>query len=555
MRRPVLTLLFLAFLTFFLGLGRQAIGDADEGFYAEAAREMVEGGDWLTPHFNYEYRWQKPILYYWLTAATYLLTGPTEWAARLWSALSGAGLVLLTWGASRRLLPDDRSAWLAGAIAATCYGYFAMARAALPDLPLAFCITLCIWAALERRWALCGLGAGLGFLLKGPVGVVVPVIVLVPIWWRERKSIVIRPRDLAIAAAVFAVVGVPWYAAMTSTHGAAYLQSFFIGDNLERFATDRFNEPRPFWFYVPIVVGGMMPWAAYLLILPRRLPGQLLRRTRALTPAEWRLLTWAVMPLLFFTASIGKQPRYILPVLPPLAILLARAIVTRIELAPPSPAAGGATAGFGAASRASATDLVLATRTTAVMYAGLAVLLFRARSLFITAYPSLTLIATAAILIAAAALSWVAASRAWKPLPVTMAAAATVLLLAAQFGALSGMRPEPVEEMAGLVHTNRTADEPVGEYQVFVRNLIVYTRVKQVELFNEAAALDFMTSPNRVLLVIRPGDLERLETMSGVSMRRLGQVEYLNTANIKLRTLLRPIPSQDLQTVLLVTNR
>jgi 4-amino-4-deoxy-L-arabinose transferase-like glycosyltransferase len=548
-RRPVLTLLFLSFLTFFFGLGRQAIGDADEGFYAEAVREMVEGGDWLTPHFNYEYRWQKPILYYWLTAATYLLTGPTEWAARLWSALSGAGLVLLTWGASRRLLLDHRSAWLAGAIAATCYGYFAMARAALPDLPLAFCITLCIWAALERRWALCGLGAGLGFLLKGPVAVVVPGVVLVPIWWRERKSLVIRPRDLAIAAAVFAVVGAPWYAAVTVTHGAAYLQSFFIGDNLERFATDRFNEPRPFWFYAPIVIGGMMPWAAYLLILPRRLPGQLLRRTRELTTAEWRLLTWAVMPLLFFTVSIGKQPRYILPVLPPFAILLARAIVTRIELV------NTQSRGDARVAHTSAIDLVVATWTTAVMYAGLAVLLFRARSLFITAYPSMTLIATAAILIAAAALSWVAASRAWKMLPVTMAAAATVLLLAAQFGALSGMRPEPVEEMAGLVQTNRTADEPVGEYQAFVRNLIFYTRFRQVELFNEAGALDFMKSPNRVLLVIRPGDLERLETISGVSMRRLGEVKYLNTANIKLRTLFWPIPSQDLQTALLVTNR
>ena len=65
-------------LTFFLGLGRPAITDSDEGFYAEAAREMVESGDWLTPHFNYSDRWQKPVLYYWLTAATYLVAGPTE---------------------------------------------------------------------------------------------------------------------------------------------------------------------------------------------------------------------------------------------------------------------------------------------------------------------------------------------------------------------------------------------------------------------------------------------------------------------------------------------
>ena len=106
MWRPVLTLLLLSSLTFFLGLGRQAITDSDEGFYAEAAREMVEGGDWLTPHFNYSERWQKPALYYWLTAATYLVLGPTELAARLWSSLSGIGLVLLTFMIARRIVPE-----------------------------------------------------------------------------------------------------------------------------------------------------------------------------------------------------------------------------------------------------------------------------------------------------------------------------------------------------------------------------------------------------------------------------------------------------------------
>ena len=352
MRRPVLTLLLLASLTFFLGLGRQAITDSDEGFYAEAAREMVESGDWLTPHFNYQDRWQKPALYYWLTAATYLVVGPTETAARFWSALSGVGLVLVTWIAARRLMPDTRGpgtappgprgsgrptvdglrafvddpAWLAGAIVATCFGCFTMARLALPDLPLAFLITLTIWALLENRWLLTGAAAGLGFVMKGPLALVVPAIVFLPIWWRERKFWSIRPRDVALSALVFAVIGLPWYAAMTFEHGTAYLESFFVGDNLERFATDRFNEPRPVWFYIPIVIGGMLPWSMFLLILPLRSVRDVVSRRRGLAAAEWRLLLWALMPLLFFTISIGKQPRYILPALPPLAILLAHGI-------------------------------------------------------------------------------------------------------------------------------------------------------------------------------------------------------------------------------------
>jgi 4-amino-4-deoxy-L-arabinose transferase-like glycosyltransferase len=278
----------MALLTFFVGLGRQAITDSDEAFYAEAAREMVESGDWLTPHFNYTDRWQKPVLYYWLTAVTYLVTGPTEFGARLWSALAGLGLVFVTFWAAGRITRRADAAWLGGAITATCYGYFAIARAALPDLPLTFFITLGIWTALERRWALAGLAAGLGFLVKGPVALVIPGLVLLPIWWRESTLRTLRARDVAVAALVFATVGLPWYVAMWMEHGPAYLESFFIADNLERFATDRFNEPRALWFYVPILIGGMMPWAGYLMVLPARSLRNVITRTRRLmTNGAW----------------------------------------------------------------------------------------------------------------------------------------------------------------------------------------------------------------------------------------------------------------------------
>src|SRR5688500_8232779 len=106
--------------------------------------------------------------------------------------------------------------------------------------------------------------------MKGPVGLLVPAIVLAPIWWRERRATTSRARYLAPAAAAGALDGLPWYAAMTLHLGAAYLQSFFIGDNLERFATDRFNEPRAIWFYLPILIGGVLPWSFYLVVLPWR---------------------------------------------------------------------------------------------------------------------------------------------------------------------------------------------------------------------------------------------------------------------------------------------
>ncbi|HEX2459040.1 MAG TPA: glycosyltransferase family 39 protein [Vicinamibacterales bacterium] len=562
-RRPVLTLLLLSSLTFFLGLGRQAITDSDEGFYAEAAREMVERGDWLTPHFNYSERWQKPALYYWLTAATYLVLGPTELAARLWSSLSGIGLVLLTFMIARRIVPEPEgltpgpkgpglhgvsqdgvalrndTAWLAAAIVATCFGCFAMARLALPDLPLAFLVTLAIWAALEDKPLVAGAVVGLGFLMKGPLALVIPAIVLIPIWWHEQRLREIRPRDVAAAAAAFALIGLPWYGAMTFEHGSAYLESFLVGDNLERFATDRFNAPRPLWFYLPIVVGGLLPWCMYAVILPWQSVRDVARRRRPLTKEEWRLLAWAFIPLLFFTISIGKQPRYILPVLPPLAILLARTIVRRVNEVDDAPQKA----------------LAAATWATAVLFAIVAILLSRASPLFIMASPLFTYAGIALISASALVLAWLATTGRWQSLPTTMASCATVLWLSLQFGALAGAGTEPVEQVADLIRMHRQSGEPVGAYQVLERNLVFYTRVKQVDLIDEGRALDFLKSPERVLLVVRDTDLSRLESIGGITAKRLGEVQYLNTASVRLRTLISPLPEQDLERLLLVANR
>jgi len=361
--------------TFGIGLGRQAITEADEAYYAEASREMVVSGDWVTPRFNFEDRWQKPVLYYWLTAATYAVTGPGESAARLWSALSGAGLVLLTWLIATRDASTRPHAWLAGAITATCFGYFAMARSALPDLPLAFCVTLTLaaaWAAVDRRaghvdrwWALAGLGMGLGCLMKGPVAIVVPVLAFAPAWWLERREAAIRWRHLVLAAGVAAAVALPWYFVMTARHGVPYLRSFLVGDNLERFATTRFNDTRPLWFYLPVIAGGLLPWTAYGVVAAAPALADLVRWRWRPSRTEIRLLSWAVLPTAFFMASVGQQPRYVLPVLPPLAILLAASIGRRIERAHDGRGARG---------------LHLATWITAALFATCGILLLRLRS-------------------------------------------------------------------------------------------------------------------------------------------------------------------------------
>ena len=554
-RLGLATLLLLCFFTFFLGLGGQAITDADEAYYAEASREMVESGDWLTPRFNYQNRWEKPVLYYWLTSATYLITGPTEFSARVWAAFSGAGLVLLAWGIARHMSGRLDVAWLSGAVVATSFGYFSMARAALPDLPLTFFITLGIWAALravdaadQRRsgpvgpatamkwWALAGFGAGAGFLMKGPVALVVPGVVLLPIAWRERRRLHLDIRGIAVAALVAAVVGLPWYVAMWLEHGDAYFQSFFVADNLERFTTERFNDARQFWFYLPVLLGGLMPWSVYLVAFSGDALVRLRRRVLRLADSDWRLLIWAVMPVLFFTVSIGKQPRYILPVLPPLAVFVARGIIERIG-------------------HQRDRLLTAATWITVVVYAVLTFVFVRMEPLFINGYPLATWVGACLLGCSAIALAIIAATSSWRLLPIGATVAGMLVLVSVWFGALAGNRPEPVEQMAAMIQSHRSAQEPIGVLDVFTRNLGFYTRTPRMQLYDVEQAGIFLHSPQRVLLVLRSTDVPAVAATSGLTLKTLGEIRYLNTANIRLRTLLRPDPAAEIEMISLVTNR
>ena len=555
MHRITVPLLLLAALTFFAGLGRGAITDSDEAFYAESAREMVVSGDWLTPHYNYEPRFQKPILYYWLTAATYLGSGPTEFGARLWAALAGLGLVLVTAACGRRWY-DESTGLLAGAIVATNFGYFSIARMALPDLPLTFCITLAIWAAMvstleqersPRKFVLvAALALGLGFLMKGPVGVIIPLLVIVPVLVIERRSIGITPIDLVLGFAVFVAVAAPWYFLMWLRHGNEYLHSFFVGDNFERFATDRFNDPRPWWFYLPVVAGGLLPWTPLALTWLGPITG-FIRRRRDIGTIELRLILWALLPLVFYTLSVGKQPRYVLPVLPPLALLLAASIVERTQ----------EWRGYGGTRSMPrrALPVVVGSLLSGVFLCTLGVLLYRAQPLMINVQPIFTTIAALLIAVLGALVVWTAVTRNWRMAPGVLAIAAAIALPTIQYGALSSGGDDTVQQMARLVRQHRTGHEEVGTYGVFVRNLVFYSGVKTVDIIEDEQARNFLVQPDRKLMVAPAEWVDRLEREHGLKLHRIAELPYFNEAGIRVRTLLWPDPARDLARVLLVVNR
>jgi 4-amino-4-deoxy-L-arabinose transferase-like glycosyltransferase len=561
-------LVLLCALTFFVGLGRASITDSDEAFYAQGAREMVDRGDWITPHYNGQFRFEKPVLYYWLAALGYLALDVGEFAARLPSALAGLVLVLTTYACARRWY-DEATGFLAGAITATSFGYVAVARQALPDLALACFIVLGTWAALvalvaprpvgpdpRRRWWLVLAGAALAgaFLTKGPVGAVLPALAVGPLalWrcWSERHA---RPGgarvlvgrlalDVSLLALACLLLTTPWFAAMTAIHGVAYLDRFFIDENLQRFVTNQYNAPRPFWYYLPIVAGGLLPWSPLMVVWwpPFR---RVVQRARRLQPVEIWLTVWALTPLLFYSLSDGQQPRYILPVLPPLAILLARAVSGRLTRPDPSADSPRRDRLLAAAGAVSGAVIVL-----------FGVFVYRAQTLLVGVAPATILIGTVLLVASGLGVSVVAISSRQRLLPGVLVVASVVSTLTAHYVVLSRPGPEAVEEMAALVRTAGPQTMAYGRYRVFVRNLLFYTGRPHVELASEEQVRAFLESTEPVLCVLAETDLRRARG-NGVTAHELGRVSYLNTGSLTFRTLVWPDPSTDLETVVLVTNQ
>lgn len=586
MWRDLLLVTFVGVVTCVVGLGRPAIGDSDEAFYAEAAREILETGDWLTPHYNYEARLQKPILYYWLAALTYRVGGVSAAAARWPAAVAALALVWVTYFMGRRAY-DAATGRLAAVIVATSFGTFFMARQALPDLPLATCVTIATWALLlalleppgrvsrlptvvpEERspptavrpsetepspwwFVAASVATAAALLMKGPVGLVLPALVVGPLVLWERGASALRvatwragrlPGSAVMGAALlFLLISVPWYAAMVRVHGWQYLREFVVAEHLERFATERFNEPRPVWFYLPIIAGGLLPWSPFALLWLPSL-GSWAAGSLRLAPWSRRFVVWIVAELAFFSVSVGKQPRYVLPLLVPLAILLARALATRL-----SPARGEPSV------RNRDTLLTAPGLLCAILIGVSAVLLVRLRPLVSAVAIDPGVGGPLALTAAAMAVAGVAVWR-QRWLPSVLGCAAMLCWLIVHYGALSSAGPETVERIAALVTAHRRADEPVGRFRVLVRNLVFYTRIPQVDLLTDEAVLQFLGSPRRVLCVIDETDLERLRSHARLEVTVLGAEPYLNTLNLQLRTVLWPEPARDLRRVLVVTNR
>ena len=360
-RQAILALLLaLAICPYFVDLGGSSIWDANEAFYVETPREMIERGDYVSPTFNYEPRVNKPVLSYWIVAGFYHLFGVSVGVQRVPIAIAavlliGAAFLLAVAAYSPETearghseqqgpVPEDRSVpWyrVRGAMEAGLWAALGLAigprllmfaRRIFIDMyiTLFMALTLLFFALAERYpgrrrlfLVLMYAAIGLGVLTKGPVAIVLPGLVFGGYLLLHREIGRVRSMMLPAGIAIVLAIVLPWYAALYARHGWTYIVSFVVGENIGRYTEGIGNTGgRGPLFYLPVVFSDSFPWS--LLLVPAG--WQLLRR-RTWAPADRAsrvrtlLWLWILVIVAFFSLSRTKQDLYIFPIVAAVAAL------------------------------------------------------------------------------------------------------------------------------------------------------------------------------------------------------------------------------------------
>lgn len=333
-------LIGLLAIAWFSTLGVRALVSPDEGRYASISLEMLQSGDWTTPRLNGLLYFEKPVLQYWLGALAFKLFGVSEFSARLWPALAGFLTVLVTGFTAGRLWGRD-AGLRALAICASMTWVLANSHYLTLDAGLTLWLTLALCAMLlarapgaevaaSRRWVLLAWAAmALAVLTKGLVGLVIPgaTLVILSLWQRDMSWW--RGMRWWAGGLLFLAIAAPWFVAV-SMRNPAFADFFFIHEHFTRFLTTSHHREGAWWYYVPLLLAGALPWTGALAwpLLRRASPedarGEGDPSAAAALRAQQRvLLAWAGFVFLFFSVSGSKLPSYILPMFPALALLMA----------------------------------------------------------------------------------------------------------------------------------------------------------------------------------------------------------------------------------------
>ena len=322
----------LASLWFCGFLGMRPLANPDEGRYTEIPREMAVTGDFVTPRLNGVKYFEKPPLVYWLSGVTFRTFGVNEFTARLWNGLFSVLGVLLTYAAARALYDRNTGIW-AAIVLSTFLLYFALSQIVLLDMAVAVTISGALFAFIvamrepagKKRFGLFMVFytfMALATLSKGLIGIALPGAVLF-FWvlllnrWRA-----LCPFYPITGSILLLAIAAPWHI-LAAQANPDFLNFYFYHEHWLRFTTTVHGRFEPWWFFLPVFVGGLFPWLFFAVRATRfSLPGGW--KARKDHPDAWFLIIWIVFIILFFSKSQSKLVPYILPVFPACAVLMGR---------------------------------------------------------------------------------------------------------------------------------------------------------------------------------------------------------------------------------------
>jgi hypothetical protein len=320
--------LAVVWFALFFQLGKLPLLQPDEGRNAEVAREMKESGAWLSPTYDGITYLDKPAFYFKAVALSLEVFGNNETAARLPSAIFGLATLALAYVFCRRVY-DARCAVMAVIVIATMPLYVVLSRTVIFDITLAFFVVAAIFAGYLAEesdgksrsiWYLLGaLAAGFATLVKGPVGFLIPGLVLFVFNRVEGRRGVWRRFFAPLNLLAFFGVTLPWFIGLSLQH-PDFPYYGLIEESFNRFTTTTFHRSQPFYFYALIVAGLFLPWN---FILPEAGVAAWKRKS-AMSSADRLCLVWAAVVVIFFSLSKSKLPGYILTVTLACGILIAR---------------------------------------------------------------------------------------------------------------------------------------------------------------------------------------------------------------------------------------
>lgn len=326
MKRAAIILALVAGVLYFTALGGHGLLEPDEGRYSEIPREMLETRDFVTPRLNYVKYFEKPVLHYWLTAAAFAVFGQNEWASRFWPAALGICGVLLTALLAARA-GNIRSGFLSGLVLTTSLLFYASSHINITDMTLSFFLTVALggfylgYTSGDRRfYLLLYAGMALATLSKGLIGIVLPGAVIFCFMVATRDFRIPRHTLTLPGVLLFFLLVVPWFW-VVCFRNPDFFDFFFIREHFLRYTTTLHGRYEPAWFFIPILIAGFMPWTGFLVpALANALPSRL-RAFGKEKRDELFFLLWVVVVFAFFSFSRSKLIPYIIPCVPPLALL------------------------------------------------------------------------------------------------------------------------------------------------------------------------------------------------------------------------------------------